>query len=57
MESVLKAMKYGSTKASALFPIILQKFESLSVVSIKEIFITEVLYIYILIYIYFNFTL
>jgi len=41
IESVLKAMKYGSKKASELFPIILQ-FENLSDCSLKETFISEV---------------
>ncbi|CAH1737387.1 unnamed protein product [Aphis gossypii] len=40
IESVLKAMKYGSKKASELFPIILQ-FENLTDYSLKEIFISE----------------
>lgn len=44
IESVLKAMKYGSKKASELFPIILQ-FENLSDYSLKETFISEVFYI------------
>jgi len=43
IESVLKAMKYGSKKASELFPIILQ-FENLSYNSLKETFILEVFY-------------
>jgi len=41
IESVLKAMKYGSKKASELFPIILQ-FENLSDFSLRETFISEV---------------
>lgn len=41
IESVLKAMNYGSKKASELFPIILQ-IENLSDTTLKETFITEV---------------
>jgi len=44
IESVLKAMKYGSKKSSELFPIILQ-FENLSDSSLTETFISEVFYI------------
>ncbi|XP_029343352.1 DNA-dependent protein kinase catalytic subunit isoform X2 [Acyrthosiphon pisum] len=40
IESVLKAMKYGSKKASEFFPIILQ-FENLSDCSLKETFVSE----------------
>lgn len=42
IESVLRAMKYGSKKASELFPIILQ-FENLSDIVLQETFLTEVL--------------